>query len=408
MIKRALSYFLWAATAIVLTIWSSTSSFAQDSAKGEKLFTQNCASCHNVGEQKLIGPGLKGVDTRHDEAWLIKWIKNPAGMVASGDEAAVKLYDQFKPTMMTAFGSMSDDDIKSILAYIKEKNAAPVAGPATPGGTAPAGATAAAGDQSSGFFSVVLVALLVVMILMLAALLGILGVLNRLSSVDPNSPEAEKIPFFARLKENAGKLGNSPAFRTGALLLFVLLAGKATLDGMYGIGIHQGYAPKQPIAFSHKLHAGEYKIDCNYCHTGVNKGKQANIPSANICMNCHNSVKASSPEIQKIYRAIEKDQPIEWIRVHNLPDLAYFNHSQHVNVGGLQCQQCHGEVQTMEVIEQRSTLTMGWCIDCHRKTNVNSKDNKYYDKLVELHASKGVKEMKVADIGGLECSKCHY
>lgn len=409
MIKRALSYFFGTATAIVLTLWGSTSGFAQDPAKGEQLFTNNCASCHSVGGDKLIGPGLKDVDQRHDEAWLIKWIKNPAGMVASGDEQATKLYDQYKPIMMTAFGSLSDDDIKSILAYVKQANSG---GGKTDdkgdGGGQQQVAQSGGGEQSSGFFGVVLVALLVVMILMLIALFGILTVLSRLATVDPSSPEAQKIPFFARLKESTGKLGNSPAFRTGALLLFVLLAGKVSIDGMYGIGIHQGYAPKQPIAFSHKLHAGQYKIDCNYCHTGVNKGKQANIPSPNICMNCHNAVKASSPEIQKIYRAIEKDQPIEWIRVHNLPDLAYFNHSQHVNVGGLQCQQCHGEVEKMEVIEQRSTLTMGWCIDCHRKTSVNAKDNQYYDKLVEIHKKEGVKDMKVADIGGLECSKCHY
>jgi hypothetical protein len=183
---------------------------------------------------------------------------------------------------------------------------------------------------------------------------------------------------------------------------------KATIDGMYGVGVQQGYAPKQPIAFSHKLHAGQYKVDCNYCHTGVNRGKSATIPSANICMNCHGVIKKESPEIQKIYTAIEKNQPIEWVRIHNLPDLAYFNHAQHVNVGGVQCQQCHGEIQTMEVVEQRSSLTMGWCIDCHRKTDVNTKGNAYYDKLTELHAKKSKEPLKVADIGGLECSKCHY
>jgi hypothetical protein len=125
-------------------------------------------------------------------------------------------------------------------------------------------------------------------------------------------------------------------------------------------------------------------------------------------MNCHNAIKKESPEIQKIYKAIETDTPIEWVRVHNLPDLAYFNHAQHTNVGGIQCQQCHGEIEKMEVVQQRSSLTMGWCIDCHRKTNVNAKDNAYYDKLVELHKSEGGKELKVANIGGLECSKCHY
>jgi hypothetical protein len=177
---------------------------------------------------------------------------------------------------------------------------------------------------------------------------------------------------------------------------------------MYGIGVHQGYAPKQPIAFSHKLHAGEMKINCAYCHTGVYKGKQSGIPSANICMNCHNAIKRESPEIQKIYSAIENNKPIEWVRVHNLPDLAYFNHAQHTNVGGLDCKNCHGEIATMEVVQQRSSLTMGWCIDCHRKSEVNGKDNGYYTKLMEAHSLVSKGAMKVQDNGGLECAKCHY
>ena len=125
-------------------------------------------------------------------------------------------------------------------------------------------------------------------------------------------------------------------------------------------------------------------------------------------MNCHNAIKQGSPEIQKIYRAIEKDEPIQWVRVHNLPDFAYFNHSQHTNVAGLDCANCHGEVAQMEVIQQRSSLTMGWCIDCHRKTDVNSEGNAYYDKLLEVHKKNHKEPLKVKDIGGLECSKCHY
>jgi hypothetical protein len=138
----------------------------------------------------------------------------------------------------------------------------------------------------------------------------------------------------------------------------------------------------------------------------VYKGKSASIPSANICMNCHNAIQTSSPQIQKIYTAIEKDTPIEWVRVHNLPDFAYFNHSQHTNVGGVECQTCHGQIQTMEVVQQVSPLTMGWCIDCHRETTVNTEGNDYYDKLLALHNSK--EPLKVGNIGGLECSKCHY
>lgn len=152
-----------------------------------------------------------------------------------------------------------------------------------------------------------------------------------------------------------------------------------------------------------------YEIDCNYCHTGVNKGKSATIPAANICMNCHNVIKQESPEIKKIWKAVENNTPIKWVRIHNLPDLAYFNHAQHVKVGGLECEKCHGPVKEMEVVEQYSPLTMGWCINCHRETVVKSEGNAYYDKMVEIHqANYGKKTMKVEDIGGLECSKCHY
>lgn len=392
----------------VVATQAPTAGGGADAEKGKSLFQNNCASCHNTNGEKLIGPGLAGIEARRDEAWLIKWVKNPAAMVASGDAYAVQLYEKYKPVMMAAYPTLSDEDIKGVLAYVKAENApkAEAAG----GSTATGGGQQAAGggEQSSGLFNVILIALLVVMMLVLVALLTIVTLLSRLMGVAADSPEAQKIPFFQRLRENAERLGANQSFRTGALLLFLLLAGKATIDGMYGIGINQGYAPKQPIAYSHKLHAGQYKIDCNYCHTGVNKGMSANIPSANICMNCHNAIKRESPEIQKIYQAIEQDKPIEWVRVHNLPDLAYFNHAQHVNVGGIQCQQCHGEIEKMEVVEQRSSLTMGWCIDCHRQTNVNTEGNAYYDKLIQIHKEDGGKDLKVGNIGGLECSKCHY
>ena len=193
-----------------------------------------------------------------------------------------------------------------------------------------------------------------------------------------------------------------------ASFLFIGIFIKSCIDGLYTIGIQQNYQPTQPIAFSHKVHAGQYEIDCNYCHTGVNISKSANIPSVNICMNCHNAINTDKPEIQKILTAYEENRPIEWVRVHNLPDLAYFNHKQHVAVGGLDCATCHGPIEEMDVVYQYSELTMGWCINCHRETEVSSKGNDYYKKLVELHNSSSKKPMTVEDIGGLECSKCHY
>nr|WP_229238818.1 c-type cytochrome [Dyadobacter sp. Leaf189] len=378
-----------------------------DAAKGEALFKNNCAQCHAVTDERVVGPGLKGASSRHDFAWLSKWVRNSQAMIAAGDPYAVKIYNEYSKAQMTSFPNLSDDDIKGIFAYVDQAStAAPAAAAAPGGGPAAGGGGESGGEGPSGLFMVVLGALVVVMILVLGVLLVIVSLLSK--AVGGEVESGTKPDFMTRLGSSLKKISSDPAIRSATLWIFVLLVLKATIDGAYSVGVQQGYAPKQPIAFSHKLHAGEYKIDCNYCHTGVNRGKSAHIPSANICMNCHGVIKKESPEIQKIYTSIENNQPIEWVRVHNLPDLAYFNHAQHVNVGGLECQNCHGEVEKMEVIQQRSSLTMGWCIDCHRKTEVNTKDNQYYDKLVQLHASESKEALKVADIGGLECSKCHY
>ncbi len=374
-----------------------------DAASGETLFNNNCKACHSPKDEVVVGPGLKGVQQRRDIAWLVKWVKNPNGVIQSGDEYAVALYAKFNKAQMTAFPAFGEKEVKDILAYIEKANTV-----AAPAAAAPGGAAAAPAGESapSDLFTYILVALLIVMLLVLGVLMAIVSILSK--AVGGESTATGGTSFSDKLRDGLVGFSKNSAVRSATVWFFILMVTKATIDGMYGVGIQQGYAPKQPIAFSHKLHAGQYKIDCNYCHTGVNRGKSATIPSANICMNCHGVIKKESPEIQKIYTAIEKNQPIEWVRIHNLPDLAYFNHAQHVNVGGVQCQQCHGEIQTMEVVEQRSSLTMGWCIDCHRKTDVNTKGNAYYDKLVELHKSKSKEPLKVADIGGLECSKCHY
>lgn len=383
-----------------------------DVAKGKDLFTNYCAQCHNPSEVTLVGPGLKGVRQRTPSAdWLHKWVKNPATVIATGDAYAVAIYNKFNKIQMPSFTNLTDKDIDGILDYVDSESAPKTAAvAATSGATVGGGGTASASSGPSELFTLVLVALLVVVLLVLGVLFVIVNILSK--AVSPQAVGIDQIvsttPLVQRLREGLTNTVGNSTVRTVAIWLFLFVATKMSIDGLYSIGIQQGYAPKQPIAYSHKLHAGQYKIDCNYCHTGVNKGKSATIPAANICMNCHGVIKKESPEIQKIYRAIETDTPIEWIRVHNLPDLAYFNHAQHVNVGNVQCQSCHGEIQKMEVVEQRSSLTMGWCIDCHRKTEVNTKDNAYYDKLVALHRKESKEPLKVANIGGLECSKCHY
>jgi mono/diheme cytochrome c family protein len=376
-------------------------------AQGKTLFSENCAACHATTGEVVVGPGLQGINERRPEAWLLSWIKNPQKMIASGDQYANEIYNKFNKAPMPAF-PFNDAQIRGILAYIKSTEAGASGElPGPSGSQVPAGNanTVASGDAiSSNLFIIVVVALLVVLLLVLVVLVMVVSLLSKVASNQTGTtPETDEFG-----KVDLKKVTQSTAFKAGAAILFILIAGKATLDGMYDVGVQQGYAPTQPIAFSHKLHAGQYQIQCRYCHTGVNVSKSANIPSANICMNCHNAIKRESPEIQKIYTAIEKDQPIEWVRVHNLPDLAYFNHAQHVNVGGVQCQQCHGQIEQMEVVQQRSSLTMGWCIDCHRKTNVNAAGNEYYDRLVALHNRNTKEPLKVQNIGGLECSRCHY
>ncbi|WP_372638255.1 cytochrome c3 family protein [Fodinibius sp.] len=126
-----------------------------------------------------------------------------------------------------------------------------------------------------------------------------------------------------------------------------------------------GYVPEQPVPFSHKLHAGQLDFDCQYCHTNVSESKHANIPATETCMNCHNQVMTDSPRLEKVRESWETGEAVEWIRVHNLPDYAYFNHAAHVNVG-VGCESCHGRVDRMDVVQQVEPLSMSWCLDCHR------------------------------------------
>ncbi len=189
------------------------------------------------------------------------------------------------------------------------------------------------------------------------------------------------------------------------------------------LGVNTGYAPEQPIAFSHRLHSGDLQIDCLYCHSGADKSQHAVIPAAGTCMNCHRNVTAAwdkikieeqqaqeekrdmkmivSPELQKLYNAVGFDSEVmrydstmqksalEWTRVYNLPDFVYFDHSRHVDAG-VRCQRCHGAVETMERVEQTTSLKMGWCVNCHRDVGAG--------KIAELKGKKP----------SISCVVCHY
>ncbi|MCY7360852.1 MAG: cytochrome c family protein [Ignavibacteria bacterium] len=179
------------------------------------------------------------------------------------------------------------------------------------------------------------------------------------------------------------------------ILVFVILTVFViTYYASYAERIGVGYQPLQPIAFSHKLHAGEMKIDCRYCHSGVESSRQANIPSVNDCMNCHSQVKKDSPEIIKLTEYFTSGTPLQWKRVHRVPDFAYFNHSVHVNAG-IDCSNCHGNVAEMEVVEQVKDFSMRACIDCHRNPQENIKN-----------ISQGKKDVQINN-GPQNCSACH-
>lgn len=385
-------------------------------AAGKATFQELCTVCHAV-DRKVVGPALMNIYERRDLPWIIAFVKNSQQVIASGDSYAVALYNEYNKTQMNNFDYLSDEEIINIIAYIKdatENPPTPVA--AAPGAAAEGGQAVSTGGIPSQYLTAILVGLLLILVIILGVLVLIISVLTKYLKDKKELDEEDQEVIGQKLEP--GKFFTSSGFLGMLIFLFAAIAFKSVIDGLFNVGVQQNYEPTQPIAFSHALHAGEYEIDCNYCHTGVMKSKNANIPSANICMNCHGQIKTESSEIAKIYKALDYDKttqtygpnqkPIEWIRIHNLPDLAYFNHSQHVKVGGVECQTCHGEIQEMVVVKQHANLTMGWCIDCHRQTNVNTVGNKYYDQLVELHEASNKDQLKVKDIGGLECSKCHY
>ena len=380
-------------------------------AKGKAIFEENCKTCHAVWEKK-VGPALKDILKRRDIVWVKKFIRNSAKVIkVDKDPYAVKLYADNGNIDMTTFPSFKDDDIESVMAYVMDVSVNP---PVTGAGSVVIGTNAlvAPQDDNSG---IILVLTVITLILVAVTLIVFITVIrkylkDRESSLDEDDKEIVNQKFDIRV------IFRSKLFIVCISILFTCVAVRSCWVGLMSVGIEQNYAPIQPIPFSHKLHAGNLKIDCGYCHTGVYRGKQANIPGVNICMNCHSQVKEGPNGKNAIANLIghyEKNRPIQWVRVHNLPDLAYFNHSQHTVAGGIECQHCHGQIDSMEVVKQFSNLTMGWCINCHRETAVNGKDNAYYDRLLKAHDDKvasGIRkgDMKVEHMGGLECSKCHY
>src|ERR1700712_5576262 len=398
------------------------STYAQgDAAKGEALFKAKCTTCHKL-DQRVIGPALgPQLESETDDKWLTKWIQNNQTLISAKDPKAIKIYNEYNQSAMTVFSDLSDGDVTNIITYVrteykKEKTAA-----AAPGATAGKPEESAPSDLVMfGLIGVIIVAFIIILVLnkVISTLERLLTNKKGFGFEEEPVVEVAVVPVdkYAFVK----KIAKNKKFVFFVLLCGTIACASWTWVTLWNTNVHTGYQPVQPIKYSHELHAGTMKIDCQYCHSGAYKSKNASIPSLNVCMNCHKVVKTESPEIHKIYDALGYDpktqkydstaaKPIQWVRIHNLPDFAYFNHSQHVKVAGLRCQQCHGPIETMKEVYQYSPLTMKWCIQCHKRTDVDYKGNAYYENMVQVHEKiKRGEKITEASMGGLECGKCHY
>ncbi len=447
---------------------------AADAAAGKTLFIANCAQCHAKNmKDKLTGPPLgKAVENWGGEMGrLHNWVRNSQAMIASGDPRAVAVWNEYKPTAMNAFPTLTDDDIDNIFAFVDQTMKGG-------GGTDKSkGPEVTAADDSKGTSNALLYGVAFFALAFLAIVLSrIINNLKKTSAEQAGESFTEKT--WTEALTSKGVIGF-------IIFALIVLGGYTTVNNAIALGRQQNYAPDQPIKFSHATHAGINKIDCQYCHDGARRSKSSVIPATNTCMNCHKAIKVGSTyktaELTKIFvsagfepssgkyienydnlkeeevaaiykkwiatnyreerkvdtaavvsadeKAFVDDQwdaiasslkteyktkvqgPIEWKRVHNLPDHVYFNHAQHVTVGKVACQSCHGAVEKMTVLKQHAPLSMGWCINCHRGTEVKFKDNDFYKNYARYHEEikKGTREkVTVEDIGGLECQKCHY
>lgn len=417
-LSRSIAKASIAAFLFFVSVCFSVAANAQD---GKALFNTNCASCH-APHKKLTGPALAGVESRwSSKENLYSWIRNSAAYLKTGDPYAVNLYNEYNKIAMNAFPNLKDEEIAAMLTYI---NSVPDPSKAPAAGEGAGAAAANVEADNSLLFGILTLILAVVALIMLQ----VNSNLKKLADDKTGQPALEPIPFWR----------NKAYIAMVTVVLFVV-GGYLTTKGAMAYGRSQDYQPEQPIYYSHAVHAGTNQINCQYCHTGAAQGKQATIPSVNVCMNCHQAINEykgekmyneageevdGTAEIKKLYKYAgfeegkpwdpSKAKPIEWVRIHNLPDHVYFNHAQHVKAGQVACQTCHGEIQKMGEVKQFTDLSMGWCVNCHRETKVQFKDNGFYSIYEKYHADlksgkiDSTKGITVEKIGGTECQKCHY
>ncbi len=362
---------------------------------------QQCKACHNLDGAKLIGPNLAGVTERREQDWLIRFIRNSQEMVQSGDPIAVALYAEYNNIPMPPH-NLTDEQIIDILKYIDNGlKVAPEYAAAEPTNEELAAKMALAAQIAAEQEAR----------------------LQRLQDLERDANRNTGTTFIITLiilivvifDLLVTKVIKAKFVHTTLILIGVVVIAEITYKEAAAIGRQQYYQPDQPIWFSHKVHAEQNEIDCKYCHTAADYSKSAGIPSVNVCMNCHHQVRegkiTGTEEIAKIHKAWESGEPIQWVRIHNLPDHVYFNHAQHVNSGKLDCAECHGEVETMHEVMQVNDLSMGWCLNCHRKTEVQFAGNSFYETYEKLHEqfkSGQIKKVTADMVGGGDCMKCHY
>ncbi|MBN3035981.1 MAG: c-type cytochrome [Bacteroidales bacterium] len=356
---------------------------AQNQAPSE---WQTCSACHTIGKGKLVGPDLYGVNEKYSEDWLIRFIRSSQTMIQSGDPQAVKIWEEYNKIPMPD-NDLTDEQIRGILAYISAYDpeaavaAAPVIAEEAPEEHV---AKDIPGKFGPGNTQPTFIIFLILFILAI---------------VDVAFTRVIRARFIHFV----------------IILVSVFVCGEIIVVEARALGRQEGYSPDQPVWFSHKVHAGQNKIDCLYCHHAATESKSAGIPDTRLCMNCHNVVRKGTvtgeTEIARVISSWETEKPIEWIRAHNLPDHVFFSHAQHVNAGKLECRECHGPVENMDRIMQVKNLGMGWCIHCHRQTEVQFDSNSFYRKYTGLQQS--LKEGRISrvtaeDIGANNCQMCHY
>ena len=416
---------------LILLFLISYSSFnkisaqAADANAGKTLFQSKCASCHNIMKETAY-PALAGLEQRHtwsDHNEILKWAHNPSAYMAS-DPYTTGLKAKFG-SIMQAFPDLKLKEVDDIVAYVNQV-AADAAKPPPPGGDPN---NPKSDNSNAVIFGVIsLILAIIAMILM-----QVNSNLKKMSDDVEGIRRPEPVPFY-----------RNKVYIAAVAIFFFAVMGYFFSKAAIGFGRQKGYQPEQPIYYSHKVHAGINQINCLYCHTSAWDSKHATIPSVNMCMNCHKAINTyekgpklfddngdeinGSNEINKLYKYAGFDpknpnkwdpsmaKPIEWVKIHNLHDHVYFNHSQHVRAGKVQCQTCHGEITAMNEVKQVAELSMGWCVNCHRQTKVDfnytdSTGNKFYSIYEKFHndiKSGKMDSVRVKDIGGLECQKCHY